>query len=127
MGELATKTRPGSTGTVHTMGGGRRSEQIRGSREVCRHEVADRTAMLTAQSLADKQHCHKAAICAVALVALALAGEQCCHELAERTAMLVARALTNKQHHHKAAERAAALAKLALAREQCNCQQQWQQ
>jgi hypothetical protein len=54
MRELATKTRPGSTGTVHTMGGGGRSERIRGSREVRCHEVAERAAMLAAQSLADE-------------------------------------------------------------------------
>jgi hypothetical protein len=127
MGELATKTRPGSTGTVHTMGGGGQFEQIRGSREVCRHEVAERAAMLAVQSLADKQHCHKATKCAVALVALALAGEQCCHEVAEHAAMLVARALTNKQCCHEVAECAAVLVELALAGEQHNCQQQRQQ
>jgi hypothetical protein len=54
MGELATKTRPGSTGTVHTMGGGGQSEGIRGTREVCCDEVAECAAMLTAQSLADE-------------------------------------------------------------------------
>ncbi len=127
MGELATKTRPGSTGTVHTMGGGGRSERIWGSREVRRHEVAERAAMLAAQSLADEWHCHKATKCAVALVALALVGEQCHHEVAEHDTMLVARALANKRHRHEVAKRAAVLAELALAGEQCNCQQQQQQ
>ncbi len=55
-GELATKTRLGSTRTVHTMGGGGQTEQIRGSREVCCHEVAEHAAMLAAQSLADEWH-----------------------------------------------------------------------
>jgi hypothetical protein len=82
------------------MGGGGRSEQIRGSREVRHHEVAERTAMLAAQSLADEQHCHKGTKCPVALVALALAGEQCCHQVAERAAMSVARALTNGHRCH---------------------------
>jgi hypothetical protein len=54
MGELAAKTRPGSTGTVHMMGGGGRLEQIRGSREVLCHEVAEHAAMLVGQSLANK-------------------------------------------------------------------------
>ncbi len=104
MGELATKTRPGSTGTVHMLGGGGRSERIRSSSEVRCHEVAEHTAMLVAQSFTDKQHCHKATKCAVLLVALALAGEQCCHEVVEGAAMLVTRALTNEQRCHEAAE-----------------------
>jgi hypothetical protein len=127
MGELVTKTRPGSTGTVHTMGGGGRLERIRGSREVRRHEVAERAAMLAAQSLADEWHCHKVTKCAVALVALVLAGEQCHHEVVEHDTMLVARALADKQRRHEAAKRTAVLAELVLAREQRNCQQQQQQ
>jgi hypothetical protein len=63
----------------------------------------------------------------VALVALALVGEQCHHEVAEHDTMLVARALANKRHRHEVAKRAAVLAELALAGEQCNCQQQQQQ
>jgi hypothetical protein len=127
MGELATKTRPGLTGTVHTLGGGVQSEQVRGSREGCHHKVAEHAAILAGQSLADKQHPHEAATFAAAFAALALAGEQCHHEVAEQAAMLVARALPNKQHRHKAAKHAAALADLALAGERCNCQQHWQQ
>ena len=65
--------------------------------------------------------------CAVALVALVLAGEQCHHEVVEHDTMLVARALANKRHRHEVAKRAAALAELALAGEQRNCQQQQQQ
>jgi hypothetical protein len=98
MGGVATKTRPGSTGTVQTMGEGGQLEQIRGCREACCHEVAERAAMLAGQSLADEQHFHKAADCAASLVALVLAGEQRCHEVAELATMLVARALTNEQH-----------------------------
>jgi hypothetical protein len=75
MGELATKTRLGSTGTVQTMGEGGQLEQIRGCREAHCHEVAERAAMLAGQSLADKQYCHEAAECAAALVALVLAEE----------------------------------------------------
>ena len=63
----------------------------------------------------------------MALVALALAGEQCHHEVAEHDTMLVARALADERRRHEAAKRAAALAELALAGEQCNCQQQQQQ
>jgi hypothetical protein len=71
-------------------------EWIRGSREVCHHEVAERAAMLVGQSLAIEKHPHKAVECAAALAALAPAGEQCCHEVVERAAMLAVRALTNK-------------------------------
>jgi hypothetical protein len=106
MGELATKTRPGSTGTVHMMGGDGRLERIRGSREVHCHEVAEGAAMLVGKSLANKQHPHKAAQCAAALAALVLAGEKCCHEVVECAAMLVARALPSKQHCHEAAKHA---------------------
>jgi hypothetical protein len=89
--------------------------------------VAERAAMLAAQSLADEWHCHEATKCAVALVALALTGGQCHHEVAEHDTMLVARALADKRRRHEAAKRAAALAELALAGERRNCQQQWQQ
>jgi hypothetical protein len=98
MGELATKTRSGSTGTVQTMGEGGQSEQIRSCREACCHEVAERAAMLAGQSLANKQHCHEVAECAAALAALVLAGEQRYHEVAELATMLVARALVDEQH-----------------------------
>ncbi len=80
------------------MGEGGQLEQIRGCREACCHEVAERDAMLAGQSLPNEQHCHKAAECTAALAALVLAGEQHCHEVAELTAMLVARALANEQH-----------------------------
>ncbi len=62
----------------------------------------------------------------MALVVLALAGEQCHHEVAERDTMLVARALADVRHCHKVDERAATLAELALAGERRNCQQQRQ-
>jgi hypothetical protein len=104
------------------MGGGGRSEWIRGSREVCRQEVAERTAMLVEQSLANKQHPHKAEKCAAVL-----ARERHCHEVVERAAMLVARALANERCCHEAAGHPVALAELALAREQHSQKQQWQQ
>jgi hypothetical protein len=120
MGELATKTWLGSTGTVHTMGGGGQSEQVRGSREVHCHEVVEHAVMFVGQSLVNKQHPHKAAKSAAALAALVLARGQHCHEVAECAAMLVARALADKQHSHGAAKGAAALAELALAGKQRN-------
>ncbi len=63
----------------------------------------------------------------MALVALALAGEQCHHEVEEHDTMWVARAFANERRRHKVAKCAAALAELALAGEQRNCQQKQQQ
>jgi hypothetical protein len=89
--------------------------------------MAERAAMLAAQSLADEWYCHKVIKYAVALVTLALAGEQCHHEVAERNTMLVARALADERSRHEVDKRAATLAELALAGERRNCQQQRQQ
>ncbi len=51
MGELAKKTRPGSTGTVHTMGGGGWPARIRGSKKVHCHEGGEHAAMLAGSPL----------------------------------------------------------------------------